>query len=408
MTQLTRLADSVELVARSDALVRDALQAGTTALQGANVWMAERQLSLVVDAVLIPLARMADASLTVPWSPSERVAFARDLAQRGPDQRNPADATSTVDVLIRHYRLAADAYDRLRPLLVGPTSPSADGAQPYDAWPQTDLPCQAAPTDSAITWQRVSIVLPAFNEQEVIRETVEACLQAARVYCPNVEVLAIDDGSSDQTGAIIDDLARRNAAVVALHNRPNRGYGGALRTGFDAARGDLVFFMDSDGQFVVDEIRLLLDEERRLPGAAVLGYRARRSDSLVRKLNAAGWKRAARAVVGLKGIRDVDCAFKLLPADALRRCAIQAEGASINVELLAKLERQGVPIIQLPVTHHPRTKGSPTGANWQVIVRAFNELFRLRRHLSAWTPATPQDPSMAQATQPRFSPAQVK
>lgn len=409
VTQLARVGETGELTARTDALVWDALQAGMAALLGTNFWMAERQLSLIVDAVLVPLARTAGAQVALPWSPVERETFACELATSGATYLSVSDATRAVDYLLAQYRAVADAYAHLRVWFFDQRATAGELARPYDAWLQSvHTLAVRLTTDSVLSWRRLSIVLPAYNEEEVIGETVEACFQAARAYCPNVEVLIVDDGSRDRTGAIVDDLARRNAGVVALHNRPNRGYGGALRSGFDAARGDLVFFMDSDGQFTVDEIRQLLDEESKLPGAAVLGYRAKRSDPFMRKLNAAGWKRAARVVVGLRGIRDIDCAFKLLPAVALRRCAIRAEGASINVELLAKLRRQGVPIIQLPVSHHPRTKGSPTGANWRVIVRAFRELFRLRRHLSAWTPPTAQDVTTPSAPLPQVSPAPVK
>ncbi len=239
---------------------------------------------------------------------------------------------------------------------------------------------------AVLSWHTCSVVLPAFNEQEAIATTALECVKTMWQLCPNCEVIIVDDGSADNTGDIADDLAANDATIVAVHNKPNKGYGGALGAGLEKARGDLLFFMDSDGQFDFTEISKLFVIARDHPGAAVLGYRAHRSDAFMRKLNALGWQFAARMVVGLRGIRDIDCAFKLFPASAFFDAGVIAQGASINVELLVKFQRMGVPIVQLPVTHLPRVSGSPTGAKLHVILRAFGELFRLRRHLGQWLP----------------------
>lgn len=113
----------------------------------------------------------------------------------------------------------------------------------------------------------------------------------------------------------------------------------------------------------------------------------------MRKVNAWGWKMATRAVIGLRGIRDVDCAFKLFPTGAIRACALRSTGAAVSAEFLVKFQRMGVPLIQFPVTHLPRTKGSPTGARPQVIIRAFKELLALGKSLRTWqAPASGEFP----------------
>lgn len=265
-------------------------------------------------------------------------------------------------------------------------------------------PAGGAEAETAITMQRVSIVLPAFNEEAVIAETVHACLRASERLCPNAEVIVVDDGSRDRTGAIADELAAGDARVVACHHPTNRGYGAALISGFAAARGDLIFFMDGDGQFDIEDLAALLRIERARPGTVVVGYRERRQDHLLRKVNAWGWKQAVRVVLGLRGIRDIDCAFKLFPAPLVRTCGVTSEGAMVNTELLVKLRRMGVAIEQVPVRHLPRTHGSATGANPRVIVKAFRELLTLRRRLHRWEPGPPAAIAPTQALdEPRTS-----
>lgn len=229
-----------------------------------------------------------------------------------------------------------------------------------------------------------SIILPAFNEEAVIEETVRTVVAATNRFCPRAEIIVVNDGSRDTTRAILDRLGDEFANVVPIHHPENRGYGSALCTGFDAARGELAFFMDSDGQFDINDLTTLLAIAAREPNTIVLGYRAQRCDPFMRKLNAAGWKQLTRIVVGLRGIRDIDCAFKLFPSALIKSCDIQAGGATVNAEFLTKFQLLGIPIIQVPVTHMPRTKGSPTGAKPEVILRACRDIFRLRGHLRLW------------------------
>ena len=113
-----------------------------------------------------------------------------------------------------------------------------------------------------------------------------------------------------------------------------------------------------------------------------VGYRANRADPFMRKFNAWGWRQMIRLLFGVK-VRDIDCAFKLLPKSFLDSIELHSEGAMISAELLAKARYRGLRVAETPVTHYPRTAGNPTGANFKVIVKAFRELFRLRRHIRA-------------------------
>lgn len=235
------------------------------------------------------------------------------------------------------------------------------------------------------TDRSISMVLPAYNEESVIAETVRICLLAAEQYCPNVEVIVVDDGSRDRTGAILDEMAAQDSRVRVIHHMPNRGYGAALLSGFAAAHGELLFFMDSDGQFDINDIALLLHEQEQDHGVVVLGYRQHRRDSALRRFNAWGWKRVVSLMLGLQGVRDIDCAFKLFPTSLVHACNVTAQGAMVNTELLVKLQRMRARMVEIPVRHYPRQHGTATGANLKVIARAFYELYRLRFRLRHWS-----------------------
>ena len=248
---------------------------------------------------------------------------------------------------------------------------------------------QPSLTSEAITSRSLSIVLPAYNEEAVITNSVRSCLQTAERLGLSVQVLVVDDGSRDRTGAIVDALAAADPRVVALHHASNRGYGATMVSGFNAAQGELLFFMDSDGQFDVADIAKLLKYAEQQPGQVVLGYREHRRDPLPRLFFSWGWKQIVRIVLGLHGIRDIDCAFKLFPTQLVQACDINAQGPTLNAELLVKLQRMHIPMVQVPVGHFPRMHGKATGVSLRIIVRAFQELVHLRLRLRAWPPTEP-------------------
>ncbi len=114
--------------------------------------------------------------------------------------------------------------------------------------PRAPLPA-LPPLPGPLTSRGLSVVLPAHNEEAVLAATITRCVEVLAVVAPDYEVLVVDDGSTDQTGQIADALAADNPRIRVIHNRPNRGYGGALIAGFAACHQALTFFMDADGQF---------------------------------------------------------------------------------------------------------------------------------------------------------------
>jgi len=226
----------------------------------------------------------------------------------------------------------------------------------------------------------ISAFFPAYNEEKNVGDMVERFSAVLPRLADDYEIIVVNDGSADRTGAVGDELAAADPHVRVVHHATNRGYGGALKSGFEAARKAYVFFTDGDGQFDVAEI------ERLLPFVpeydVVVGYRLTRAEGGLRSLNATCWNWLVRRLFRIP-VRDVDCAFKLFKREVFDRVRPEAEGAMISTELLARTARAGFTIHEVGVHHHLRQHGAPTGANPLVIARAFYELFKLYRKITA-------------------------
>lgn len=216
----------------------------------------------------------------------------------------------------------------------------------------------------------ISAVLPAYNESAIIEETVrrtDAALRRSGIAVR--EVVVVDDGSNDGTGDVVAGLSAELSGIRVVTHPHNRGYGAALRSGFEAASGDAVWLLDSDGQFDPADLDLLL--ERWAPGTLVAGFRAERRDPWVRRANHAAFFALVRAIAG-PTLRDVNCAFKLFDRDL--GVGLSSDGAMISTELALRARDRGRRIVEVAVPHHPRTTGEPTGARPAVVARAFVEL----------------------------------
>jgi glycosyltransferase involved in cell wall biosynthesis len=222
------------------------------------------------------------------------------------------------------------------------------------------------------TTHSLSVVMPAHNEEIAIAGTLRDVIGALSQWVRDFEVIVVNDGSKDATQAIVEDASMADPRIRLINHGDNQGYGAALVSGFEAVTKDLVFFMDSDGQFDIHDLERFfsyIDEYD-----AVLGYRINRQDTRVRKLNAWGWKMLVRLVFGLH-VRDIDCAFKLYRAEFFRENRLETHGAMINTEILYKFTHEGYTYTQLGVHHLPRRGGKATGAKLSVIARAFREMF---------------------------------
>jgi glycosyltransferase involved in cell wall biosynthesis len=224
----------------------------------------------------------------------------------------------------------------------------------------------------------LSVIFPAFNEEESIGTLIELARRVLPDLAETWEIIVVDDGSQDATGAICDELAAAHPQVHRIHHSTNLGYGAALKSGIIAAKHDLIFFTDSDGQFDLKELRQLIRWSKQYQ--IVAGYRKRRRDPAYRLLNALGWKVLVRIVLGVK-VRDIDCAFKLFHREVFNHVQIRSVGAMVNTEILAQAIRLGMRMHEVEVSHFRRKHGKPSGANMRVILKAFRELIKLGRGL---------------------------
>jgi len=224
----------------------------------------------------------------------------------------------------------------------------------------------------------ISVFFPCYNEQENVGRTVEKALNVLEKLNADFEVIIVDDGSSDQTGRIADEIAAKDDRIKVVHHGRNLGYGAALQSGFKTATKELVFYTDGDGQFDIGEMPPLLKLMEQYD--IVSCYRLDRRDSIIRKINGWCWTRLVCLSFGLK-IRDIDCAFKLYRREIFDQIEMSSTGALIDAEILARSAAKGYRITQQGVHHYPRTAGKQSGANIRVILRAFKELLKLQRRI---------------------------
>ncbi|MGH2428814.1 MAG: glycosyltransferase family 2 protein [Candidatus Limnocylindria bacterium] len=231
---------------------------------------------------------------------------------------------------------------------------------------------------------RLTFFFPAYNEEENVAETVRRALSSiGPMVDGSLEVLVVDDGSTDRTGELADGLAAADPRI-RVHHQVNRGYGGAVKAGLEHARGELVCFSDGDLQFDLAEMSRLLDRLEQAGGAidVVVGYRIRRRDPFHRLVIAKTYNAIISAAFGLR-IRDIDCAMKLFRRSVLEGVRLDSDGPFLSAELLIKLKARGERIVQVGVSHYPRVAGTNTGASLGKIVRTFRDIAALRWAL--WT-----------------------
>ncbi len=224
----------------------------------------------------------------------------------------------------------------------------------------------------------LSFFFPAHNEADNIEALVDEALTELPRLADEFEIIAVDDGSKDGTGAIADRLAAEHPEVRVVHHAVNRGYGGALRSGFAASRYPLVAFTDGDRQFKIADVGRLL---KRMQGPdkpdVVVGFREKRADPFIRLAYARFYRFALRVWFGLK-VKDPDCACKLFRREALEGIRLESQGGFLSGELLIKLHQRGRTIAEVGVPHYPRVAGQQSGANPKVVLRAVRDFWRLR------------------------------
>jgi glycosyltransferase involved in cell wall biosynthesis len=200
----------------------------------------------------------------------------------------------------------------------------------------------------------ISAFFPAYNDGYAIEKMVKDVLSVLRKVTDDYEVIVVDDASVDDTGRIADGLARKYRNVRVIHHKQNRGYGGALKTGFASARKELVFYTDGDAQYDAKELARLVP---LINGADVVnGYKIKRHDALYRIFFGWLYKKFVRVMFNLR-IKDVDCDFRLFRKSVLDKVSLESDSGVICVELMKKVQLAGARIVETPVHHYPRLGG---------------------------------------------------
>jgi len=222
---------------------------------------------------------------------------------------------------------------------------------------------------------KLSIFFPCYNDAGTIASMVALADETARRLTDAYEVIVVDDGSSDHSRAILRSLEGRYPTLRVIFHEKNCGYGGALRSGFAAARGEWVFYTDGDYQYDVDDLRRLW--ARISDGVDVVqGYKVKRHDPWYRILIGLIYQYVIQFAFNLK-IRDVDCDFRLIRRSALGRFELKEDTGCICVELVKKLQETGARSVEVGVKHMFRAYGHSQFFNFRRIFRTLWKLWRL-------------------------------
>ena len=239
----------------------------------------------------------------------------------------------------------------------------------------------------------LTIFFPAYNDSGTIASLVIAAHRAATALTPTFEILIINDGSADATAAIADELARTYPEVRVIHHAKNRGYGGALRTGFAEASKEVIFYTDGDAQYDPAELALLWPH--LTPDVDfVNGYKISRSDPWHRIVIGRVYHHTVKLLFGLR-VRDVDCDFRLMRRSVFQRVRLEHNSGVICLEMMKKVHDAGFRIAEVPVHHYHRAFGRSQFFNFRRLSRTavdvatlWVRLVILRQHRTGASPDT--------------------
>ncbi len=241
----------------------------------------------------------------------------------------------------------------------------------------------------------VTAFFPCFNDAQTIGTMVAAAEKTLRTLTDDYEIIVVNDGSQDESGAVLEWLCEGNPHLRVVTHDINRGYGAALRSGFAQATKDLVFYTDGDGQYDPAELTTLWAELR--PGVDVVqGWKIKRSDALHRAVIGRLYHNFVRIAFNIH-LRDVDCDFRLLRRRVLETFPLTSDSGSITVELMTRVEQAGFRVKEVPVHHYHRLYGK---SQFFRLSRVLPTLWRLAglwmelrlgfQDQSTFAPATPQ------------------
>lgn len=216
----------------------------------------------------------------------------------------------------------------------------------------------------------LTVFFPVFNEEENIPLLIDSASRIIPQLAEDYELIIIDDGSTDKSLNIAQELTRDKKQWRIIAHPKNLGYGEVLKTGIKAAKKEWLFFTDADLQFNLQELTDFLPYTNQYQ--AIIGYRVKRAEGFSRSINARLFKTYIDLLFRLH-VKDIDCAFKLIKTDLLKNLTLNSGSAFTSSEILYRLKKKKIKFKELPVSHYPRRYGEATGANLKVIIKACYE-----------------------------------
>jgi len=220
----------------------------------------------------------------------------------------------------------------------------------------------------------LSVFFPIFNEEKNIPDLIKSALEIIPEVALKYEIILVNDGSTDNTKKIAESFAKSNNCIKLINHSVNKGYGAALKTGIQNSNYNWIFFTDSDLQFDLNDLKLLIPHSKEYK--IIVGYRKNRADKAMRSINAKLYKFFIDLLFNI-GIKDIDCAFKLFNSKLVKSQSLFSNSAFTNAELLYKIQQEDVEIKEVAISHHPRKYGRPTGAKFHVITAALVDSIKL-------------------------------
>lgn len=258
----------------------------------------------------------------------------------------------------------------------------------------------------------ISVFFPAYNDAGTIASMVIAALKTCARLTDDYEVIVVENGSTDYTVEVLEDLAATHERLRVMARREPLGYGGALRVGFKTATKELIFYTDGDAQYDAHELALLVAALR--PEVDVVqGYKIERHDPLFRIVIGRIYHWTVKLAFGLP-IRDTDCDFRLIRRSALDRFTLKSTTGTIPVELVKKLTDSGAVFAEVPVHHYHRAYGRSQFFNFKRLAATGRQLLQLwieltllpritgRKRVLSFKPPMPLDasnPSLVYSTE---------
>ena len=239
----------------------------------------------------------------------------------------------------------------------------------------------------------LSIFFPMWNEEQYIHRAVRASKEicerlVAEGEIEDYEIIVVDDASTDATGRMADELAVADSHVRVVHHAVNRKLGGSIKSGFAAAKGDLVLYTDADLPFEMIELVRAVRVLRTYEADIVSAYRLDRTGEGPRRaIYSFVYNALIQAMFGTR-LRDINFAFKLCRRRVLDHVTLSSEGSFIDAEMIIRAQRSGFSIVQIGVDYFPRTRGVSMLSSLSVIRTMLREMTTLREDLRSVTPVT--------------------